>query len=225
VEERLLAAEADREERARRAVADERARIARELHDVVAHHVSLIGVQAGAARTTLDRDGEATRRALSGIEASSREAVREMRRLLEVLDGDGSTPLTAPPGPAEFDALAAGFAAAGLGVRCTRTGDPDGLGDLHALTLYRIAEEALTNVTRHSQARTCTLSLHVDERAARVVVRDPGPSHRRAPVPPPGAGRGLAGMRERVALFGGTLEAGPAAGAGFLVDATLPRVP
>ena len=224
VEERLAAAEADREQRARRAVADERARIARELHDVVAHHVSLIGVQAGAARTTLGRDDDGTRRALVGIESSSREAVREMRQLLDVLGGPGEAPgLAPPPRRAEFVALCAGYRAAGLDVRCTSAGDLDAMPPLQALTLYRIVEEALTNVTRHSRARCCTVRLCADAHGCRATVSDPGPSHPRAPVPPPGAGRGLAGMRERVALFGGALVAG-ACDAGFTVDASLPTV-
>ena len=206
------------------ALADERQRIARELHDVVAHHVSLIGVQAGAARTTLGRDDDGTRRALVGIESSSREAVREMRQLLDVLGGPDEAPaLAPPPTAAEFVALCAGYRAAGLDVRCTSAGDLDAMPPLQALTLYRIVEEALTNVTRHSRARCCTVRLCADAHGCRATVSDPGPSHPRAPVPPPGAGRGLAGMRERVALFGGALVAG-ACDAGFTVDASLPTV-
>ena len=122
VEERLARAETERGTQARQAVAQERARIARELHDVVAHHVSLIGVQAGAARTVLGRDDGETRRALAGIESSSRDAVREMRRLVDVLDtGDGAA-LAAPPRRAELEAMCDGFGAAGLAV--ARSIDP-----------------------------------------------------------------------------------------------------
>ena len=110
-----------------------------------------------------------------------------------------------------------------LAVRCTSAGDLDAMPPLQALTLYRIVEEALTNVTRHSRARCCTVRLCADAHGCRATVSDPGPSHPRAPVPPPGAGRGLAGMRERVALFGGALVAG-ACDAGFTVDASLPTV-
>lgn len=225
VEERLAAAEADREERARRAVTDERSRIARDLHDVVAHHVSLIGVQAGAARTTLGPGDEGARRSLAGIEASSREAVREMRRLLDVLDPGDGEPLDPPRRVGDVRALAAGFAAAGLAVDVDVTGEDGAVGPGRALALYRIAQEALTNVTRHSSARSCRVAVSVGPAGARLVVYDPGPSLPRAPVPPPGAGRGLVGMRERVALFGGTLTAGPAADGGFVVDAFLPAAP
>ena len=221
LEDRLARADAERDARAERAVRDERARIARELHDVVAHHVSLIGVQAGAARTTLGRNEDGTREALSGIEATSRDAVREMRRLVDVLDpGDGAS-LIAPPRRADLEALCAGFEAAGLSVDARLGPVVDDLPPALALTAFRIVEEALTNITRHSQARGCTVELAQVGGRLRIVVDDPGPSHQRAPVPPPGAGRGLTGMRERVALFGGQLVVG-SIGRGFRVEATLP---
>jgi signal transduction histidine kinase len=221
VEQRLDRAETEVHERARLAVAEERARIARELHDVVAHHLSLIGVQAGAARTTLGRSTEDTRLALSGIESSSRDAVREMRHLLDALGSPGETPLAPAPGLAEFGHLCDTYLAAGLTVQRSTSGTLDHLPPLQALTLYRIAEEALTNVTRHSAASTCTLLLHADEREGRVIISDPGPRRLSAAVPPPGAGRGLVGMRQRVDLFGGTLVATGVEGGGFLVDATV----
>ena len=224
VEDRLVRADAERDARAQRAVLDERARIARELHDVVAHHVSLIGVQAGAARTLLGRHDDRTRQALSGIEASSRDAVREMRRLVNVLDaGDGSG-LMAPPRRGDLEALCTGFAAAGLTVEQRLSPAVDDLATAVGLTMYRIVEEALTNVTRHSHAHRCTVEVTRSGDRLRVVIDDPGPSHHRAPVPPPGAGRGLAGMRERVGLFGGQLAVGPN-GNGFRIDATLPVSP
>jgi signal transduction histidine kinase len=224
VEARLARADSDRDERARRAVLDERARIARELHDVVAHHVSLIGVQAGAARTLLGSHDGGTREALTGIEASSRDAVREMRRLVDVLDtGDGAE-LMAPPRLRDLDALCAGFDAAGLSV--SRRLDPlvDALGAALGLTVYRIVEEALTNVTRHSTATQCVVEVAAVDGRLHVMVDDRGPSQLRAPVPPPGTGRGLAGMRERVALFGGDLIVGPN-GDGYRVEAWLPMDP
>jgi signal transduction histidine kinase len=221
VEARLARADSDREERARRAVLDERARIARELHDVVAHHVSLIGVQAGAARTMLGSDDDNTREALTGIEASSRDAVREMRRLVDVLDTGDGVEFMAPPRRRDLEDLCAGFEAAGLTV--TRRLDPvvDLLGAALGLTVYRIVEEALTNVTRHSTARQCGVEVAPLDARLHVMVDDQGPSQLRAPIPPPGAGRGLAGMRERVALFGGDLTVGPVGG-GYRVEAWLP---
>jgi signal transduction histidine kinase len=224
VEQRLDRAETELDERARLAVAEERARIARELHDVVAHHISLIGVQAGAARTTLGRDAEGTREALTGIESSSRDAVKEMRHLLDALGSPGETPLAPAPGLDEFGRLCDTYLAAGLIVQRSTSGSLDHLPPLQALTLYRIAEEALTNITRHSAASTCTLLLHADEHEGRLIVTDPGPRRPSAPVPPPGAGRGLIGMRQRVDLFGGTLVAVRVEGGGFLVDATLALV-
>lgn len=224
VEQRLGRAETEVHERARLAVAEERARIARELHDVVAHHLSLIGVQAGAARSTLGRSADGTREALSGIEKSSRDAVHEMRHLLDALGSPGDTPLAPAPGLAEFGRLCDTYLAAGLTVQRSTSGSLDHLPPLQALTLYRIAEEALTNITRHSAASTCTLVLHADERKGRVIVTDPGPRRQGAPVPPPGAGRGLVGMRQRVDLFGGTLLAARVEGGGFLVDATVALV-
>lgn len=224
VEKRLGRAETEVHDRARLAVAEERARIARELHDVVAHHLSLIGVQAGAARSTLGRSADGTREALAGIEKSSRDAVQEMRHLLDALGSSGDTPLAPAPGLAEFGRLCDTYLAAGLTVQRSTSGSLDHLPPLQALTLYRIAEEALTNVTRHSAASTCTLLLHADERGGRVIVTDPGPRRQGAPVPPPGAGRGLVGMRQRVDLFGGTLLAARVEGGGFLVDATVALV-
>ena len=224
VEDRLARADSERDERGRRAVLEERARIARELHDVVAHHVSLIGVQAGAARTTLGAGHSAAQHALSGIEASSRDAVREMRRLVNVLDaGDGSE-LMAPPRRTELETLCAGFAAAELVVEQHLDAVVDDLAAGPALTIYRIVEEALTNITRHSRARRCTVEVTGVAESVRIVIDDPGPSHPRAPVPPPGAGRGLTGMRERVGVFDGRFVAGPN-GLGFRVDVTLPVQP
>ncbi len=225
VEAQLAAAEADREARARVAVFDERARISRELHDVVAHHVSLIGVQAGAARTKLGSDADGARLALMGIEASSREAVREMHQLLDVLDGGAGAVLPAPPRSAEFMALCRGYGAAGLTVEGSALGVVDGLPPLLLLTLYRIVEEALTNVTRHSQAVTCSVELTANDTSVNVIVADPGPARLRPAVPPPGTGRGLAGMQERVRLFGGTLSYGERTAGGFVVSAVLPLAP
>jgi signal transduction histidine kinase len=232
VERQLAEAERERDERARQAVLEERRHLARELHDVVAHHVSLIGVQAGAARTSLEHEPHSARQALLAIEESSRSAVGEMRRLLDVLDvrepGEPGEPAAAPmqplPGLGRLDELADGFRRAGLTVDLRASGDTTGLSPLLELCCYRLIEEALTNVTTHSAATMASVELAVSEpegraggHVVRITVHDPGP----ALAGPARSGRGLAGMRERVALFGGTLSAGPAAAGGFTVDATL----
>jgi signal transduction histidine kinase len=219
VERRLVAAEAERDERARRAVRDERTHIARELHDVVAHHVSLIGVQAGAARTSLDHSPEATRSALLAIEESSRTAVGEMGTLLGALRDDEGTGDRSPlPSITDLGELVAGFRAAGLGVDLTVSGDRD-LPPALGLVCYRIVEESLTNVTRHSAARTAAVTIVAGAEEVRVTVADAGPSS----GSPAGTGRGLVGLAERVALFGGHHHAGPTPDGGFAVVVTLPR--
>ncbi len=228
VEGRLADAERDRDERARRAIADERTRIARELHDVVAHHVSLIGVQASAARTALDRSPDDTRRALSSIEASSRDAVSEMRHLLDALRPlDESQPTTthAPePGLDRLDHLAGTWREAGydIGVANTVAGP---LSPALSTACFRIVEESLTNISRHSQARAASVEVSLDDAESEVVLRitDPGPA---AESPDgPGTGHGLVGIRERVSLFGGSLTTGPLDGGGFGVEARLPARP
>ncbi len=222
VEERLRRAEDEVDERARLAVLEERARIARDVHDVVAHHVSLIGVQAGAARTALGRADESTTRdALADIESSSRDAVSEMRHLLDAIGaGDGASDVRDPaPDLTQFDRLCESYRRAGLTVDCSMSGALELLQPVETLALYRIAEEALTNVTRHSSSSACTLTVDADRVAARLRVIDPGPINVRLAAV--GTGRGLIGMRQRVALFGGTLVTGPT-DHGWLVDATIP---
>jgi signal transduction histidine kinase len=221
VEGRLAAAERDRDEQSRRAAADERRHIARELHDLVAHHVSLIGVQAGAARTALDgatAGSEHTRRALLAIEQSSRSAVGEMRQLLDALRGeDGAAELQPPPGVSRLDALLEDFRTAGLGISVSVRGDPGVLSPLQDLCCYRLIEEALTNVTRHSMATGASVSIGIDDRRVSLEVEDPGPARTQSG----GTGRGLVGLRERVELSGGVLIAGPT-DAGFRVHASMP---
>jgi signal transduction histidine kinase len=219
VRHRAEAAEHDRDEQARRAVVEERAHIARELHDVIGHHVSLMGVQAGAARSSLDTDPEAARAALGNIEEASRQAVGEMRHLLDALREDGSPLDTVPqPGLAGIDGLLAGFRAAGLDVRVTGA-VPVGLGAALDLSCYRLVEEALTNVTRHSAADHAEVRFGDDGVWVRIEVEDPGP-HRQGHE---GTGRGRLGMAERTALFGGTLVDGPTATGGWLVSARMRR--
>jgi len=232
VERQLATAEHEREEHARQAVLDERRHIARELHDVVAHHVSLIGVQAGAARTALDDAPQSTRQALLAIEESSRSAVGEMRRLLEVLDvhqpGAPAAPdrreLEPQPGLSRLDELAESFRQAGLAVDLRVRGDAARLSPLVELCCYRLIEQALTNVTTHSAATTASAEVVVSGTGdpavgsvVRITVHDPGPARGGTS----GSGRGLVGMRERAALFGGTLSAGPSEDGGFTVEAAL----
>jgi signal transduction histidine kinase len=228
VERQLARAEHERDEHARQAVLDERRHLARELHDVVAHHVSLIGVQAGAARTALDHAPHSTRQALLAIEESSRSAVGEMRRLLEVLDVR-QIELEPQPGLDRLDELAETFRQAGLTVDLRVRGDTAGLTPMLELCCYRLIEQALTNVATHSAAATASAEIVIaaaeDPPAVplvripvvRIAVHDPGPARGGTS----GSGRGLVGMRERVALFGGRLSAGPSAGGGFTVVATL----
>jgi signal transduction histidine kinase len=221
VEQRLAAAEREREERAHRAVVDERHRIARELHDVIAHHVSLIGVQAGAARATMDHAPERARDALAQIEASSRAAVGEMRQLLDALAPAGADGV-APPQPSleAVPTLIDRWRAAGIDVQSTLTGDPAGVAPTVSLCCYRVVEEALTNVARHSAARSAMVVVTIGDEVA-VEVSDRGPTA----SAPTSSGRGLLGMHERVALCGGRLEAGPQRDGSFRVVAVVPAVP
>ncbi|MFC8009375.1 sensor histidine kinase [Streptomyces cinereoruber] len=217
-------AEAQRRLLAERAVSDERRRIARELHDIVAHHLTTMQLLAGGARANLDRSPEAAREALVTLEGSGRTALREMRHLLDVLragDENDEGEATAPqPGIGDLDRIVGDSRRAGLPTTLTTDGDPRSLPPGVALTVFRIVQEALTNARRHAGD-----GAHVDVRLTfavqevRVAVTDDGPRSGR-PVAR-GAGHGLVGMRERVALHGGTLRAGPE-GAGFAVRARLP---
>jgi len=219
VKQRLAEAEREQDLRAQRAVLEERRHIARELHDVVAHHVSLIGVQAGAARTALAQSPDRTRDALLAIEESSRSAVLEMRHLLGVLRGDGApeASLEPPPSLSRLDELVASYRRAGLDVQ-VRVGEGVArLSPLADLCCYRVIEEGLTNVATHSAARHACVDVVISSSGARVVVQDPGPARPGTA----GSGRGLAGLRERVAMFGGWLDAGPTSDGGFVLDAGL----
>jgi signal transduction histidine kinase len=222
VERRLAEAERERDERARLAVLDERRHIARELHDVVAHHVSLIGVQAGAARTALERSPETTRQALLAIEQSSRSAVGEMRQLLDVLTSEGAGGQMDPqPGLAGLDQLLDGFRRAGLRLSVFLSGNAATLSPVLDLCCYRVVEEALTNVARHSAAEQARVDISIGDAEVRIDVRDPGPARPGTA----GTGRGLIGMRERIALFGGTLHAAPTADGGFAVTVGILTTP
>jgi signal transduction histidine kinase len=207
------------EEASRRAVGDEQARIARELHDVIAHSVSVIVVQAAAADDVFDERPDRAREALRAIEAAGREALGELRRLLTVVrpgaDGDPAHP---QPGLDRLGELAAPLRAAGLEVALRREGDAGTLPAGVDLSAYRIIQEALTNTLRHAGASRAEVTVRSGAGMLELDVRDDG----RGSGGDGGAGRGIAGMRERAAMLGGTLEAGPLPEGGFRVHARLP---
>jgi signal transduction histidine kinase len=217
-------AERRAEERARAQVAEERLRIARELHDVVAHSMSLIAVQAGVANYVLAARPEEATRVLSSIEQASRDALRETRRLLGLLRDDGGRRLAPEFGPApglgDLGGLIARTKDAGvrvdLEVRGRRRSLPAGID----LAAYRIIQEALTNVVKHSAARTGRVLVAYEDDGVHIKVTDDGRG-RAEGVPEP-AGHGIVGMRERAGLYGGEFRAGPLAGRGFQVAVRLP---
>lgn len=214
--------ELDRQENARRAVFDERVRIARELHDVVAHHVSVMGVQAGAARRVLKKNPEQAEEALSNIEAASREAVQEMHRLLGFLRQEHDADQLAPqPGMSQLPSLVDQIRDAGLPVELQIEGEARSLPPSVDLSAYRIVQEALTNTLRHAGPARASVKLTYADRAVDIEVLDTG----RGPVPDEQRepnGHGLIGMRERVTLLGGTFTAGHHPGVGYSVRAHLP---
>jgi signal transduction histidine kinase len=225
LEERARRLEAEREDRARRAVNDERLRIARELHDVVAHSMSVIAVQAGVAHHVVDSRPEVARQALATVETTSRAALVEMRRLLGVLrQGDEpQASLTPAPGLADVPALVDQFAEAGLTVRARLDDAPGEVPDGVDLSAYRIVQEGLTNVLRHGGPTAEIDITYLNERIV-VQIDDDGPLTRHRPASS-GAGHGLIGMRERVAVFHGSLDAGPTGEGGYRLVATLPYGP
>jgi signal transduction histidine kinase len=219
--ERAAQAAHAREEERRRQASEERLRIARELHDVLAHNISLINVQAGVALHLIDERPEQARTALSAIKQASNEALGELRGVLDVLRQAGERPPRAPhPGLAGLDGLVARTSAAGLRVRTVVEGTPRPLPVGVDLAAFRIAQEALTNVARHAGQASATVRVAYGERVLTVQVDDDG---RSAPSARASAGgRGIAGMRERASALGGELEAGPRPGGGFRVLARLP---
>jgi signal transduction histidine kinase len=215
--------EADRAEESARAASRERARIARELHDVIAHHVSVIAIQAGAARMLADgANPTAARVALERVEVTARQALAELRQLLGVLRHDGDPPALAPqPGLERLDDLLAEVRGAGLPVTLQIHGSALALPPPVDLSAYRIVQEALTNVLKHQGRVPTTVALSYSPKVLDITVEDHGPNARLAAVAIR-PGHGLVGMRERVGLFGGRLEAGPAADGGFVVHARIP---
>jgi signal transduction histidine kinase len=221
LEGRARAAEANQRAMAEQAVADERRRIARELHDVVAHHVSVMGVLATGARRVLPRRPEAADEALGTIEDTSRTTLRELRRLLDVLrtDAESAADLAPQPNLAGIETLVEQVRDAGLPVLLQVDGEPRGLDPGVALTVYRIAQEALTNALKHAGPATAEVRLRFGVYWLTVEVSDTG----RGPAPGrTTVGHGLVGMRERVSLYGGTLRTGPRPGGGYRVYAKIP---
>lgn len=215
-----IRAEVEAAERAAQAVLEERTRIARELHDIVAHAMSAMVVQAGAAEQVVDEDHERVRSALKAIRETGAEALGEMRRLVAVLRDDNDLGLLAPqPGLSGLARLVDDARRSGLPVELTVAGEERDLPTGVDLAAYRIVQEALTNARRHACAAT---SVTVDLRFAAdrldLEIRDDGTAR----AVTAGSGHGLIGMRERVALYGGTLQTGPLPERGFLVHATLP---
>jgi signal transduction histidine kinase len=219
-QERARVAERGREAEARRRAVEERLRIARELHDVLGHNISLINVQATAALHGLRREPERAEDALTAIKQASKDTLREMRATLGVLrQVDEAAPVTPAPGLARLDELTSGISAAGLVIRTKIEGDPRPLPAEADLAAYRIVQEALTNVTRHSRASTATVRVGYAEAEVTVSVEDDGmPSSSGTP----GDGSGIRGMRDRAESLGGALEAGPGPDGGFAVRARLP---
>ena len=220
LEAHAVALEREREEKVRIAAAEERARIARELHDVVAHSVSVMVVQVGAARGILDTEPDTARDSLLSAERSGRQALAEMRRMLGILreraDGDGLAP---QPGLAHVDELLERARDAGLEVELRTEGDPRPLPPGLDLAAYRIVQESLTNAVKHAGPAHARVLLRYAPERLDIEVRDDG----RGPAHHPGdPGHGVVGMRERVALYGGTLDVGAADGGGFEVLACLP---
>jgi signal transduction histidine kinase len=234
LEERAARLERERDALAQVAAAAERARIAREMHDVVAHHVSVMVVQADGGRYALDAAPDKTRDALTAISQTGRQALAEMRRLLGVLRGTDAmaaadTVLGPMPGIGDLEPLIEQTRAAGIPVTFSSSGIPprslDGGADLAA---YRIVQEALTNVRKHGGPRAAaTVAMRYGDDGLTIRVADDGrgaAASYQGPANQSGQGHGLAGMRERVALYGGTVTAGPLPGGGFEVIATVPAV-
>jgi signal transduction histidine kinase len=202
---------------AEQATAAERARIARELHDIVAHHLCVIVLQAAGARAS----GKPAGAALEKIENSGRQALGETRRLLGVLrDPDEETGLAPQPGIGELDALATSVRAAGLPVNLVIDGDPAGLPAAADVSVYRIVQEALTNVLKHAGPARADVTIGCAQEAVTIEITDNGTGQHGHQTPV--GGHGLAGMRERAAVFSGELRAGPRPGRGFAVRARLP---
>ncbi len=218
-EERAARAEQERETAARIAVAEERARIARELHDIVAHSVSVMVLQVGAVRHRLPDALEEDREALEGVERTGRAALAEMRRLLGAMRHEGQEAELSPqPGLDGLPALADEVGRAGLPVRLHREGEAHPLPRAVDLSAYRIIQEGLTNALKHAGASHADVTVRYAGDAVQIEVEDDGTGV----TPTDGYGHGLVGIRERVKIYGGEMTAGAAPAGGFLLEARLP---
>lgn len=219
-EERARRRELEQEQARQAALAEERARIARELHDVVTHSVSVMVVQAGAARRKLARDPDASRQALFAVEATGRAALQELRGFLGVIDGNGHAPLDLAPQPglADLDALVQRVSDAGLPIEVSVHGQTAPLPPATDLAAYRVVQEALTNALKYAEHARTEVVLEFRGEGLALEVVDEGPGTAQATD-----GRGLTGLAERVAVCGGTLTAGRRPSGGFAVRAWLPR--
>jgi signal transduction histidine kinase len=218
-EERAIRAEREREAAARVAVAEERARIARELHDIVAHAVSVMVLQVGAVRHQLPDELAADREALTGVERAGRMALAEMRRLLSAMRRDGEEVELAPqPGIDGLDALLEEIGRAGLPVELHVDGQPFALPRGVDLSAYRIVQEGLTNALRHAHASDADVIVRYRPDELEIEVRDNG----QGSATSDGLGHGLVGVRERVKIYGGEMSAGTSADGGFVLSTRLP---
>ena len=222
LQERTVQLEHERDENARRAVLDERVRISRELHDVVAHHVSVMGIQAGAARRILKQQPEKANEVLSQIETSSRQAVAELQRLLGFLRQQSQVDELAPqPSLKQLDILVNHMREAGLPVEVKIEGEQQSLPPGVDLSAYRIVQEALTNTLKHAGPAKATVIIHYFQDAIELAIQDDGHGSTQMEGLESN-GRGLIGMRERVTLHGGEFTVGNVPGKGFKVKAKLP---
>jgi signal transduction histidine kinase len=216
---------ADRLEREREAaLRAERTRIARELHDLVTHAVSVMVLQTGAARQIMSHDQARSRAMLESVEASGRSALEELRRLLGVLSDDGDdAPLSPQPSVGELPSLVDQVRRAGQAVELSIEGQPRGVSAGVAVAAYRIVQEALTNVLKHAGGAPARVVLRWEDAALELEILDSGPGGATGRDAP--AGRGITGMRERASMYGGTLEAHPDADRGYVVQARIPLEP
>ena len=224
VEERASLLEREREVRAREAVADERARIARELHDMVGHALNLIVIQSGGAQRVFPSKPELVRDSLASIESTGRQALTDMERMLGILRGteEADDALSPQPGLSHVDSLAAQVSEAGLPVEVTVEGTPVALASSVDLSAYRIIQEALTNALKHAGPAHASVKIRHGADSLELEITDDGQGASGDRVGDDKGRRGLIGMRERVGLFGGELSVGPRPEGGFRVHARLP---
>ncbi|MFF8936075.1 sensor histidine kinase [Streptomyces paradoxus] len=222
---RVATLQTEKEEAARQAVEDERTRITAELHDIVSHNVSVMVIQAGAASRVLDTAPEESRDAMRAVETSGRAAMAELRAVMSLLAGPGSSAdgLQPQPGLDQLEALVRGVRATGMPVDFTVSLPPESLPPGVELAAYRVVQEALTNALKHASGASASVALRHDDDWLEIEVTDTGGT--RAEQARTGNGRGLIGLRERLAAYGGSLEARRRFGSGFLVKARIPRRP